>query len=643
MNEDEGLIGSENEHGSSQPTPPGVTPRRDPAPRQEGTARGGVPPDDLQRALIQRVADEAQAKAKEALRRQLIQDFLSLDQEMEEAEANAALKVQEYLEKKKVYQPLLVKLREQLLVFNREVQNLEKTTEDLGKALEKTDQATPLTLAALRQPRYSSEMGKKSVAQLEFLEANMTKLAAKVAAAWYRPVGDDESSIMIMEKARQASNTATVCFGLANDELTSLVKTLDKPTTSTAPAGETATVGKILEAVKPKMPARDFPILNWVHKFSGDETEALAQYRLWREQWDHAVNRIKNTTEGHNEAAFLHLLRVTLTGTAAKTASPAITTEAALAKLDARYDDIVGLVESYIPAWCPPGEARSGANETNASLTFHQRWPLIRPQLEAHGIEFDHFNGIRNQLGGFGGTAAREWRAYVKTEMRRLPDGTKLGEVFNWDHFHKWLQEVNDDAEQKEATAKEAGTTSAGVFAIGAAASTSSDSLGTLQPGCIVCGPKAPHKSASCTKVIEMSSEELFQLCTKKNWCGRCVQHSWNSAHKGACKESCKECGFGHLTSRHQKAEEAYNARKKKREPSTSSSSSMREKARETKRPRFDAPKEPREKSSVVKRLEKLERQAGNNRPGANKGKSSRGAPHGKNSHKKASKNEKKE
>ena len=133
------------------------------------------------------------------------------------------------------------------------------------------------------------------------------------------------------------------------------------------------------------------------------------------------------------------LLRATLDSTAAKLATHALTLEDAL---EENYDDIVGLVESYLPQLSPPGDTRTSEEKITEALAFATRWTHIRTQLWEHNIDLDTFCGIRIQLATFGPAAAIKWRQEVKTAMRDQPEGAKLGVACNWTIFCKWLRKL---------------------------------------------------------------------------------------------------------------------------------------------------------------------------------------------------------
>ena len=635
------MYGSDDELGD-QPPPPGTSPRPRPAGRQPGP--GGPPPDDAQaaanvrppanvpapaenqdqaRALQERAAAEAKARTRETLKRQLVADNMELLQEEFEAEANAELEVDERLRKRANYLLLLSKLRQGVAGFKREGKAVMDSTTELSECLGEIAASELPTPELIRKARCLEKKACMGQERLVAREAKLTEEAAEVAAAYYRKISHDESSQCIIEDVGIASMEIRAIYQTAADELNEILSPADKSVPVSVPANTDAStaaaVKAVADAAKPKICARDFQIGNWVRPtFSGEETDALSVYQKWRDQWDFAVTKVMKMCEDPDGDSLLHLLQATLKGEAAHRASTALDVETALSLLESKYDDIVGLIASQCPSSAPPGESKSGTKETADALIFAQRWPRLRKQLEPHGIEFDDFNGIERQLAAFGGDAREEWRTHVKAEKRRLPEDSKLGEVYNWEVFVKWLRQIDEEAEKKARKPQEDGSTSAGVFSASASdLQASSD----ISPGCLICGPGVSHKSATCRKLPNIPNEEFFEKVTAKGWCKRCVQHKWSPAHARQCSVTCSECNRAHITSRHRYAQAASKDREKakKREASSSSSSSgryRRDEARphkeqydvqERKKQRVEPSREP-QVSALEKRLRKLER-----------------------------------
>ena len=76
-----------------------------------------------------------------------------------------------------------------------------------------------------------------------------------------------------------------------------------------------------------------------------------------------------------DEAALLHLLSSTLAGKATKVAFTALTVEAALARMEDKFSDIIALVESYLPLPAPFGKTRCVTADTAAGKRFGHLWP----------------------------------------------------------------------------------------------------------------------------------------------------------------------------------------------------------------------------------------------------------------------------
>ena len=217
----------------------------------------------------------------------------------------------------------------------------------------------------------------------------------------------------------------------------------------------------------------------------------------------------------------------------------------------------------------------------------------------------DDFNWIRFQLAAFGGSAASNWQSHVKAEMRRKDEQAKLGEVYIWPEFTKWIDAKNDQAEEEEC----GNTASAGILATtGATVPVSSPPL----PGCLICGTAAAHKSASCSKVPDLSNNQYFDKCVAKNWCKRCVQAVWTPAHACQCCVTWTTCGKNHISACHRFAVAATTERSKERGNSGHHNKPDRgcgDKQQQVE-PSHEGSREP---SILEKRLEKLEEVAASN------------------------------
>lgn len=233
-------------------------------------------------------------------------------------------------------------------------------------------------------------------------------------------------------------------------------------------------------------------------------------------------------------------------GSEAKTSTSVIPVEAALTTTpEENYDNVVGLVESYMPTPAVAGDTRSMREKLSEALVFIDRWPRIMAQLADHDVELSTFFGIRIQLEALSPKIATKWRAYVNTAMRDVPAGTKLGVVYNWTCFTTWLKKVLDEEAAKEVTDE-------GTFLV--KAEPGGSSIPALGQGCLACGPAASHESAVCQKVSNMTAKTYNTICLEKGWCKRCAQSLWSLVHARACAVICGICGRGHLSSRHQHA-----------------------------------------------------------------------------------------
>ena len=634
-------------------------PRRqapDAPPRQEA---GQDPP-----TLQERVRAESEKKLRDQLRHQLYSDNLEDGQDEEEAAANADWELETAFQKKKEHRHRARQFREAATDYRREVAEIQIHVTALSDLLASTTEGgqkpSESDLNKARLLRQKASIGIKPLIKNE---KEVVKLGVKAIKAFYRPVASDQQTKKILGDVKSESMALHAAYQVAYKALN---RVLDPPkpapSTSGSQSSDTMTAAAVVslaaEVAKKKICIRDFKIDRYVDPFSGEDTDALAQYAKWRAQWNHGIKKMKEVCEEEDDKdAVLHLLRSTLTGAASRIASSALTEEAALAALEDKFDDIVGLVESYLPPPAPPGETRSSTVETTAAKRFAQRWPRVRDQLKTSGVDLDDFNGIRIQLAGFGGNAASKWRTYVKAELRRKPDGTGLGEVYNWTEFSKWLDEKDDEADAREKSGEE--NSSAGIFAVSACAASSGEfQAAAPTTGCLLCGPGVPHRSATCRKVADMENEDFYAMCKEKNWCKRCVQSTWSPAHNKQCQASCGDCGRLHLTSRHHRAVAAVKEKKKTETSSSSTNRKKRDnssgsrdgKGRNAKRHRAEASREPPRSDPIesrLERLEKLERAASasqQQQKGANKGKASWKAAKGKNGGRgKESKNEKKD
>ena len=510
-------------------------------------------PEDVAAVVAAHVQEEAVNKARADLRMRIYLDYLQQQPPMTEEQAE--LRAEDYVDA-----ALMLKAEHEthLRLLHRASQDAQNhlgeviaLTAELNAALEQLPpQPNRNDFKEARMLRIKAE---QKLSSFERHEREMEEKAKGVSASWYRPSTELEPSRGVLKKVHGLFDHASSGLTFAAMELDDLIKLAERSATSNtlsdsqSGVDQTASAAAIIAAaVAPKKKcARDFLVGNYVQTFSGDGPDALSNYTTWRGDWDHAAIQVKDTCTKVDDAALLHLLRSTLTGSAAKVAAASISSDAVLVALENKYNDIVALMNSFLADPAPPGESRRGPKETSAALTFIERWPRFREQLKAHEIDLDDFNGIRCQLLGFGGSAAADWRKHTKNLMRRLPKEAKLGQAYNWLEFGKWIQEQDEDAQAKAEKEGNDDTSSAGVFAVTA----NSGPAPSLAPGCAACGPSASHRSATCRKLATMEIDKFFNLLNKKGWCRKCAQHSWSSGRP--CTHKCGQCGRGHLTSRH--------------------------------------------------------------------------------------------
>ena len=508
---------------SSPPPPPGTSAAGSPQPRP--------------RSKAQRLEDNRQA-----LLALLREDYLHILKDEEDAEEAAQDNLDRFWELREAHPNTL----EELQVALDEGRELLKTVgsylDQLDPLIEGLRETSTPVAAQIRPARLLAEMAKQTMG--EWKDDEIKNLAVLSASSFYRPsLRTEPGKAMVAELQKEKTHvSARVATALQE-----LAEVLAPPSAAT-----TATVAT--EASK-KPFARDFPVDRHIRKiFTGDADTALADYHTWRDLWKHVAKQVEDTCQEADPAAMLHLLRASIGGTAAKITTSALSVEAVLKILEDKYDDIVALMESYVPKPRAPGDGRSAADMTAEAMAFADRWPRMREELAAHDIEFDTFNGVRVQLAAFGPAAAKKWRIYLKSTMRELPEKAKMGEAYNWKTFRKWLQKIQDEVDNKTDTQDDEGS-SAGLFSFATAgAGLSSERSSTPIKGCLSCGPSVSHASSSCSKIANMESDEFFKLCQDNAACKKCCQATWSPGHGKSCTTKCNKCNRGHLSSRHKYA-----------------------------------------------------------------------------------------
>lgn len=545
------------------------------------------------RSLAARSKEARVAKLRSDLRKILVQDYAET-MAQEEAEDEADDKLDDFFNKKELHGKVLQRVRflekgakSRLLQATQHLDNLQPLLDSLGQV-----DPEEFPVPDVRRAKLLLESAKSILTHWGPLEIELEDLAKEAQELFYRPKLEDEPASAIVAQIRDHFLLVWATYSVADGEMEALFSPPMPP-----PPPPAAVIPPASTVKKPY--ARDFKIDNYVKTFSGDESPALDKFATWRSAWDHGRGKVEEDCQEVNDAALLHLLRSTLSGTAERISESALSVEAALAILENRYDDVVGLVESYLPLPAAMKEPVSAVEETAQAMAFAERWPRIRNQLQAHNVDLDCFTGVRIQLASFGGAAAKKWKAYTKAKLRALPESTKLGDVYNWPEFKKWLQELQDEAEVK---AGEEDDSSPGMFAVSATGTgTANNGTSTPLKGCLACGTSATHGSAVCHKIANMDSKAFFELCQEKDICKRCVLVPWSRQHLKVCSVKCETCGKPHLSSRHKFAI-TVKAKKRAQDPPN---------RRERKKMRVDPSREPSRSestSSLEDRLEAVER-----------------------------------
>ena len=546
-----------------------------PPPPPPGTSAAGSPPPLPNLVEIVQAKDKAEkaAKKRNALLQLITEDYKRLLMDEEDAKEAAEKALDRFAARK---EPHSIAMGAVKGAADEAKGRLQEADDHLSSLVPQVaalgDQATP-SVKGVREARLVASKI-KSILERSWPELS-EELSARQKAAeavFYRPDPAKEPGKAVVAHVRTFHTDIAAQFDATNNELEEIARTKLIPS-STPPLAAGAVPPK-------KMFARDFDIKKWVGSiFSGDKDTALSDYDKWKKGWDHALGQVKEQCIEVGPASILHLIREVLEGTAAKVTASAMDVEAVHRILEDKFGDVVALMETYLPQPYPHDNKSPGELAAEA-LAFADRWPTIRENLEENEIDFDCFNGVRIQLAAFGPAAKRKWRASVKAAMREKPEGTKMGEAYNWTAFKKWLQKVSDEIEAKEEPGDEA--TSAGLFA-----ATSADIVLTtggnssLIKGCLVCGPTVSHSSAVCRKIAAMEPEAYFAICTEKKACKRCAQATWSGAHAKVCDTKCGTCGKGHLSTRHKKA--ANPGKRSYPEPSR----------KDSKRSRVEASREP--------------------------------------------------
>lgn len=521
---------------------------------QPGTSAAVQHP-DMERRRLERIA-----RHRESMRILIQSDYLTAYAGEEEAEEIAAELAQEnldhYIGKKPDHVTAMDFFNNKADVARKRVDAATQMAEELPPLLLALQ--TSFASADLHKARSISEEMRTILQSYKAMESDLKELVADAVAAYYRPSLKDEPATQKMAELDEGFQKAQGVLNFADSVVGELTAVGPQQTPSEI------SVSSVTATEATKKFAREFPVTAYVTKtFTGDETSALSDYVTWKTSWAHAQQQCKSTCKEADDDALLHLLRSTLGGTAAKLATPALTLEDALATLEEKYDDIVGLVESYLPQPSPPGDTRTSEEKITEALAFATRWTHIRTQLSEHNIDLDTFCGIRIQLAAFGPAAAIKWRQEVKTAMREQPEGAKLGVAYNWTMFCKWLRKLRDDEATKEATD---GSSSAGIFAV-AEQDTVKTTTAVVISGCLACGTSASHKTAACNKVANLNPEAYLSLCASKAACRRCGQVLWTPSHGKACAMNCKTCGKGHMTTRHRWGQPSAKKRSQSQEP----------------------------------------------------------------------------
>ena len=553
-NESTGAFVTRDQTGSPERLPgePSLNPISPPglvrSPAQESEAMDPPPAENLESVLrpgrtSTPVLQESKA---ERLRRTLLQQLeadYALEESPEDAKESAAENLEHYLKLKPLHVETMRSVRTQVINARYRLDDAILSVADLETALLEVEK-DPSNLEATRNARKFLGAAKAHLEDWKTVESNLKALSDKAAEVFYRPKVEAEPGAPMINEVRSYHARVVSRLGAAEQELEAvLAPPPPPPASSPAPPA-------LLLAEEKKPFARDYPIERIAKPaFSGDGPTALKDFSEWRGKWLHAAAKVKETCREADGDALLHLLRGVVTGTAAKLTSSALTVEAALATLEERYDDIVGLVNSYFPQHYTllPPEPQDPEEHAAEASAFLDRWERMEEQLGTQGIDFKTFCAIRFLLDNFGPTAYAKWRQDVRSTMRRKPDGAKIGEAYNIDAFRQWILTMRDEAVAKKTQPEENTTSSAGLFACQVmVASAQRDAA-----GCLSCGPGAQHRSASCNKVAELPQKEYFSSCRAKGWCNKCAAAMWSVEHGRDCSQRCEKCQGRHLTSRH--------------------------------------------------------------------------------------------
>ena len=470
----------------------------------------------------------------------LIADY-SRSESLEEAEEMAEEMVDYFVKKKPQHTEAMGHLCLRVQGANFRITRAQEVVGDLEGELMQLRKAKKDVNSLSRTRRYM-EHARGLLRGWDEVESLLQESAERTAKTFYRPVLEEEPGARKVLNVKVAYEETMARLIAAEQEFDDLMA---PPT----PVPVQAAASTSAAPEEKKIFARDFVVKNYVRPlFSGDdETSAIRDFHLWRKQWAHAEQKIYETCKEADEGAMLHLLGTALEGSALQLISSALNHNAALATLEEKYHNIVALVESYDSH---SSEAKGPEPQAAEILANIDRWPHLEELLNGVGIELRTYFLIHSQLAILDANAGNKnpsirWTGHVKALMREKPDHSHLGEVYNLEIFKKWIHRVKDDAVTAAAQTGEE-VSSARLFAVSAETRNSE----TVQ-GCLVCGPAASHKSASCDKVERLPDEEFFRLAKEKGWCAKCLRVQFSYQHAKACMQKCAKCQKAHLTSRH--------------------------------------------------------------------------------------------
>ena len=575
----------------STATPPGTSGTTPSSPAVEDSAKetsgngdeslSGIrivpPPQDPVQSLAARDKAERVLRNRRALLGLLVADYTEKLHDPEDAKDEAEENFEKFWALKVPHEEAMELLMHCERKIRRELEEARTILEDAEPDMVKVRKATVASPdhVSLRRVRRAAEQARVIIQDWPAWHQELLDLAERAVERFYRPSLKREPSAAIVSRIKKLYSQVSGDLGLLDLELEEL--TSAPPSASTlegSAAANSALASAVAEAKKPF--ARDFDITKYVHTtFTGDKSSAFGDFHTWMEMWRHASAQVAATCKEVDSGALLHLFRAVVGGSAAKLTSAALSIEAAIALLEDQYNDVVALVESYIPLPADK-DSKTGEERMAEAGAFAERWPQIRGQLANHEVEMDDFHGIRAQLAALGHNATVKWKTHVKGVLRELPEGSKLGKAYNWPEFVKWLKKIRD--EEAAARATEDGS-SASIFAI---VNPGNNTPTALVEGCLVCGTGASHRSADCSKVGDLTSDAYQDLCIQKGLCKRCAQAKWSTAHHRACSSTCSTCNKGHLTLRHRHAPTA-SGKKRHQEQGK----------RDFKRPRADPSREP--------------------------------------------------